>query len=81
MRLAKSACFPSCTKTDGMETAPHMTPKQSAAGVQLKPNISMNSKDTAQLLVSLQALAIAKLCWKCLYMENNVLLTKYDSSG
>lgn len=52
MRLVRSACFPSCTKTDGMETAQLTTRQWSVFGVQLEQNMSMNSGDTARPLVS-----------------------------
>lgn len=53
MHSERSACFPSFTKTGGMETALHLTPQQSDHGVQLKQNLNVNSGDTAQPLVSL----------------------------
>lgn len=52
MRLERFACFPLCIKTGGLETAQHLTPHQSELGVLLKQNMSMNSGDTAQVLVS-----------------------------
>lgn len=58
--LVRSACFPSCTKTNGIQTAQRLTPKQSAAGVQLRLNMSMNNGDTAQLLVSFSALTLTR---------------------
>lgn len=61
MQWERSACFPSCTKTGGMESARHLTPHQSGRGVQLKQNLSINSGDTAQPLVSLSNLNINRI--------------------
>uniref|UniRef100_A0A1A8JTT9 Uncharacterized protein n=1 Tax=Nothobranchius kuhntae TaxID=321403 RepID=A0A1A8JTT9_NOTKU len=44
------ACFPSCTKTDGLWTVPHSTQKINAAGVRQKPNTSTNSGDIVRQL-------------------------------
>ncbi len=52
MRLVRSACFPSCTKTGGMEIVLRTTLQGSVLGVRLEQNLNMNSGDTAQLLVS-----------------------------
>lgn len=52
MHLVSPACFRSCTKTDGLETAPHLIPQQGVLGVRLTQNLHMNSGDTAQLFVS-----------------------------
>lgn len=52
MHLVRFACFPSCTKTGGLETALRTTPQRSVFGVRLEQNMNMNSGDTARLLVS-----------------------------
>lgn len=52
MHLVRSACFPSSTKTGGLENALHTTPQQSVFGVQLEQNMNVNSGDTARLVVS-----------------------------
>lgn len=63
MRLARSACFPSSTKTGGMEIAPSLTPQQGVFGVRLKQNMNMNSGDTARQIVSTAFAFSGGLIW------------------
>lgn len=63
MRLARSACFPSYTKTGGMEIALSLTPQQGVFGVRLKQNMNMNSGDTARQIVSTAIAFSGGLIW------------------
>lgn len=51
--MVGSACFPSSTKTGGMETALRLTPLTSVLGVLLKQNMNMSFGATALLTVSI----------------------------
>lgn len=53
MRWVGFACFPLCTKIDGLETVQHLTLQQSDLGVLLKQNMSMNCGDTVPAPVSI----------------------------
>lgn len=52
MHLESPACFPSCTKTAGLETARHMTHRRSVLGVQLERDLNTISGDIAPQPVS-----------------------------
>lgn len=63
MHLARSACFPSSTKTGGMEIVPSLIPQQGVFGVRLKQNLNMNSGDTARQIVSTAFAFSGGLIW------------------
>lgn len=60
MHLESPACFPSCTKTAGLETARHTTRRLSVLGVQSEQDLNTISGDIARQLVSRSITVMSK---------------------
>lgn len=79
MPLENPAHFHSFTKTGGLETAPHMTRRQSVPGVQLEHDMKMTSGDIVQLHVS-ENMRLS--VWNCAYVmkESGVYISAFSVS-